>query len=159
MPIDNKSMALGGLILLLGLAAGYTLSHSPKNDFVNPDLALSIDPDCTLNEASCVTTLTDDSALEFKIEPRPIQGISPLVFSISAPNLEIKQAVIDLSGIDMNMGSYRFEFKPKGDNLYAANGNLPVCVRGQMLWQADIWLETKQKGLVKVPYIFSVVKP
>ena len=159
MPIDQKLTALGGLILLLGLAAGYTLSRTPNNEFVKPDMAFTIDPECALNQASCVTALTEDSTLEFNIEPRPIQGISPLVFSISAQNLDIKQAVVDLSGVDMNMGSYRFELKPEADDHYTADGNLPVCVRGQMLWQADVWLDTRQKGLIKIPYVFSASKP
>lgn len=158
MAIDKKTVSLGALILLAGLGAGYTLSRMPTNDFIKPDLALLVDKQCLLNEAACTTELIDNSSINFNIEPRPIKGVSPLAFTLHADNLDIKQAVVDLSGVDMNMGSYRFTFKPKGDNLYVADGNLPVCIRDQMLWQADVWLDTKQKGLIKVPYIFSAKK-
>lgn len=159
MAIDKKFASLGALILLAGLGVGYTLNRMPENAYINPDVTLTVDEQCALNTADCIVELSNDSAISFNIAPRPIKGVSPLVFSLNVDNLEIKQAVIDLTGVDMNMGSYRFAFESQGNNLYTANGNLPVCIRNQMLWQADIWLDTKQQGLVKVPYIFSAQKP
>ena len=85
--------------------------------------------------------------------------MSPLVFTVkAAQGLDIQNAVIDLSGTEMNMGSYRFEFEAVGSGVFEAKGTLPVCIRNQMEWQAVVWLDTKQQGLIKAPYIFTAAK-
>ena len=157
MKIDLKFISLGLLVLLLGFGAGYFL-QKPDNVYRDPDLTLSADPECVLNEAACKTSIIDDGTIDFSIRPRPILGASPLSFTLSTENIEIKGAALDLSGVDMNMGSYRFELEADTDGGYGAAGNLPVCVRNQMQWQADLWLNTRNHGLIKVPYIFTAYK-
>ncbi len=158
MKIDPKFASLGALILLLGFGAGYFLQGNPGNDFENPDLTLSVDSECSLNEAACKTLIAGGAVLKFAIEPRPIPGASLLIFDLHTENIDIQNAVLDLSGVSMNMGRYRFELESDDKGGYRAEGNLPVCVRNQMLWQADIWLTTEKYGLIKVPYIFTAYK-
>ncbi len=159
MKMDLKFISLGALLLLLGFGAGYYLQTGPQREYLNPDLEFSVDRDCELNQAACETDIQGDGTLSFSIEPRPIYGVSPLVFTIkSAQGLDIQKAVIDLSGTEMNMGSYRFEFESAGDGVFEVKGTLPVCIRNQMEWQAVVWLDTKQQGLIKAPYIFTAAK-
>lgn len=162
--MDLKFISLGALLLLLGFGAGYYLQIAPQREYLDPDIELSVDKDCELNQAACVTPVEADGSVLFSIEPRPIYGVSPLLFTLEpmqdsiGNRLEIKNAVIDLSGTEMNMGSYRFELEATDSGVFQAKGTLPVCIRNQMEWQAVVWLDTKQQGLIKVPYIFTAAK-
>ncbi len=163
MSVDPKLIALGALVCVIGFGAGYFYQSEPHNPYLNPDVVLTLDQDCGLNQASCERAINETASIQFSIEPRPIMAVSPLVFSLDSRHLDIESAVIDLSGTDMNMGNYRFELKPDGQrdgvDQFIAEGNLPVCVRNQMDWQADVWLQTKQQGLIKVPHVFTAYKP
>jgi len=158
MKINYKFISLAALLLLLGFGAGYFLSGEPVDIYQNPDLNLAIDPECALNEAACDRQISAGGSVEFSIGPKPILGASPLMFELSTQNLDVQSVVIDLEGVSMNMGRYRFELEPDGKGRFIAAGNLPVCVRNQMAWQADVWLDTRAQGLIKVPYLFTAYK-
>jgi len=158
MKINAKFVALITLVLVLGFGAGYLLSLEPEDAFQNPDLTLSVDPQCTLNEAACSVSIARYARLKFAITPRPILGASPLNFNIRVEGIDIQDIALELSGASMNMGRYRQQLKSQAKGEYLAQGSLPVCVRNQMQWQADIWLRTRELGLVKVPYQFTAYK-
>jgi len=134
------------------------MSSEPVDIYQNPGLSMPVDPDCVLNEAVCESKLAGGGTIGLMIGPKPILGASPLKFELSTQNLEVESAVIDLEGVDMNMGRYRFELDPDGESKFVAAGNLPVCVRNQMVWQADVWLNTRNQGLIKQSYIFTAYK-
>ncbi len=163
MSADPKLIALGALVLVIGFGAGFFYQSMPNNPYLNPDVVLSVDQDCGLNQAGCERKIKELGSIRFAVEPRPIMAMSPLVFSLETQDLEVESAVIDLSGVDMNMGSYRFVFdsnqQNEGVGQFIARGNLPVCVRNKMDWQADIWLQTKRQGLLKVAHVFTAYKP
>ena len=158
MKINYKFASLAGLLLMLGFGAGYFLQSESFKPVQGPDLSLQVDPDCVLNEAACERKITATGTIEFSIGPRPILGASPLTFNLSVDKLDVQSASIELKGVSMNMGSYRFDLAPDGNGRFIAEGNLPVCVRNQMLWQADVWLKTRAQGLVKVSYLFTAYK-
>ena len=158
MEINFKFASLAVLLLMLGFGAGYFFSSEPVDLYQDPDLTLSVDAECVLNDAACNTSLVGSSTFSFAIGPKPILGASPLSFKLSVENIDVHSAVLDLKGVSMNMGSYRFDLEPDGKGGFVAEGNLPVCVRNQMQWQADIWLKTSEQGLIKAPYIFTAYK-
>ena len=158
MKINFKFVALAGLLLLLGFGTGYIMNSESVELDQNPDLSLPVEPQCVLNEATCVRKLTPSGTIEFSIGPRPIRGASPLTFNLSVDQLDVQSAAIELKGVSMNMGSYRFDLAADGNGRFTAEGNLPVCIRGQMRWQADVWLKTRTRGLVKVSYMFTAYK-
>ena len=158
MEINFKFASLAVLLLMLGFGAGYFLSSEPVDLYQDPDLTLSVDVECVLNDAACNTLLADSSTFSFAIGPKPILGASPLSFKLSVENIDVHSAVLDLKGVSMNMGSYRFDLEPDGKGGFMAEGNLPVCVRNQMQWQAEVWLKTSEQGLIKAPYLFTAYK-
>jgi hypothetical protein len=158
MKMNYKFASLAGLLLMLGFGAGYLLNNEPIKLAQDPDLSLPVDPACVLNETACERNITTGGTIGFSIGPRPILGASPLTFNLSVDQLDVQSAAIELKGVSMNMGSYHFDLTPDGDGGFIAEGNLPVCVRNQMLWQADVWLKTRAQGLVKVSYLFTAYK-
>lgn len=157
MKIDLKFAALAALVLLLGFGAGFLLSM-PGEGFTEPDVSLELDPQCQLNQGACERTLAQGGVVQFAVGPQPILGAAPLHFELDVRNLDIRSAAVDLSGVDMNMGSYRFELEAEAQGLYRADGTLPVCVRNRMLWQADLWLKTRKRGVIRIPYRFTAFK-
>jgi len=158
MKLDLKFISLAILLLLLGFGGGYYLQTMPGQEYLNPDLTLEVDNQCDLNVTACRRALNGAGSIKFAIEPRPIFGVSPLVFSLDAQSLDVSRAMLDLSGTVMNMGSYRFDFKRSAEGRWVAEGVLPVCIRNEMEWRAEVWLDTQQQGLVKVPFIFTAAK-
>jgi hypothetical protein len=156
--MNYKFISLALLLLLLGFGAGYFLNSELVDIRQDPDLSLYVDPECVLNDVACETALVNSGIINFSIGPKPIVGASPLSFYLSVENIEVQDAALDLKGVNMNMGSYRFEFEPDSNGVYVAKGNLPVCVGNQMQWQADVWLKTHERGLIKVPYLFTAYK-
>lgn len=157
MKMDPKFISLGLLLVLLGFTAGYLLqlSNGPGRE---PDLVLAHDPDCDLNLSACKTRLPDQGLVEFSIEPRPVYGASPLRFELRTERLTIKNAVLKLSGLDMNMGSYQFGLESNAEGGWSIEGNLPVCVRNRMQWKGELRLDTGEHGLVQLGYIFAAYK-
>lgn len=157
MKIDLKFISLGVLLVLVGFGAGYLLQVSDDGSR-EPDHVLDYDANCDLNQSACQTLVLAQGEVEFSIGPRPIYGASPLTFEVKAKQLAVRSAVINLSGLDMNMGSYRFELESDGSGGFSVDGNLPVCVRNQMQWKAELRLNTREHGLVLLPYIFTAYK-
>ena len=157
MKIDLKFAALGSLVLLLGFGGGYLLS-TPEDEFAKPDFSLELDSECRLNQGACQRTLEQGGAVQFAVGPQPILGAAPLYFELDVEDLDIRRAAVDLSGVDMNMGSYRFELEVDAQGRYRAEGILPVCVRNRMVWRADLWLQTRKRGLLRIPYQFTAFK-
>lgn len=157
MKFDRKFVSLAVLLLLAGFGAGYVL-HFGAPEYAEPDLAVALDPDCSLNGEACVRALPGDAVVSLSIVPQPVLGASPLEFILQGDGIEIEDAVVDLSGVDMNMGSYRFEFVADERGGYRVEAVLPVCVRNQMQWHAALWLHTRGHGLVQVPYEFTAYK-
>jgi hypothetical protein len=158
MQLNYKFISLALLLLLLGFGSGYFLNDELIDIHQDPDLSLYVDPECALNDVACETNLANSGTINFSIGPKPILGASPLSFNLSVENIEVQAATLNLKGVNMNMGSYRFEFEPDGNGAYVAEGNIPVCVRNQMQWQADVWLKTAEQGLIKIPYLFMAYK-
>jgi len=158
MKIDPKFASLAALLVLLGFGAGYLLSTEPDVSFQNPDITLSVDPECKLNEAACERPIAEAGSMLFSIGPKPVLGASPLTFELTTNNIDVDRAAIDLKGVSMNMGSYRLLLEADGEGGFRTEGNLPVCVRNQMLWQADVWLQSPKLGLIKVPFQFTAYK-
>jgi len=160
MRIDPKFISLLVLLSLLGFGGGYYLKSRPAPEYQpeNPDLVIPLDARCDLNQADCETNLPGVGAIIFSIQPRPIMGVSPLQFRVQTQGLVLRHAVLELSGVDMNMGLTRLAMHADETGRYVADGSLSVCVRDQMQWRAELWLDTRSRGLIKVPYIFTAAK-
>jgi len=160
MKVDLKFISLLVLLSLLGFGGGYYLKNRPVPEYQpeNPDLEIPLDARCDLNKGDCETSLSGAGKIIFSILPRPILGVSPLQFSVRLEGLTLRRAVLELSGVDMNMGMTRLAMQPDGTGRYVADGSLSVCVRDRMQWRAELWLDTQSQGLIKVPYIFTAAK-
>jgi hypothetical protein len=101
---------------------------------------------CNLHEQSCQATLKDGTVLTFDIEPKNIPLMEPLHFTVTTPH---SLAYIDLKifATNMNMGFHTLTLKPTASGVYEAQGVLPTCMVGGMVWQANVILNEKSQSL------------
>lgn len=156
----RRLYALVGLALLMALAVTATKLFSPHPETPREaDITLPADPECDLQLGPCTLPLTGGGRVTFAIEPRPIRPIEPLRITAQIEGAAVKDVLVDMQGVTMNMGITRFRLEPGDDGRYAGGGQLPICVRSRMDWRADVWLQTEQQGVIVAPFLFSTITP
>ena len=61
---------------------------------------------------------------------------------------------VDFAGVDMNMGMNRPQLVDRSKGNYTAEVTLPVCITGQMDWQATVLVEAGSERIA-VPFRFA----
>ncbi len=140
--------------ILLGLAllgiAGYQLAP-----LLNPraDVALARS-DCNIGQQACVATLPNGGEMEFSIEPRPIAVLKPLQLQATFRSTEVRKVEVDFTGSEMKMGYNRPQLEREiGSDRFSGQASLPVCITGNMEWDATVLVDTGQ-AIVAVPFRF-----
>lgn len=118
------------------------------------DVPLPLVADCHLDREICSAALPGGGRLEVSLEPRPISTIKPIQVSVSIVGLSAGRVDVDFQGVDMNMGLHRLPLAAAGPGRFSAETTLPVCVTGQMIWQATILVEADRKN-ISVPFRFA----
>lgn len=149
----NKKLLIdliGVLLIVLVVVVGYKLSPMllPKADVtVQPEAG------CDLQRQGCLAKLPGGGSVELEMGTRPIPLVKPFEVRVNAGNLQPGRVEIDFAGIEMNMGYNRLLLAPRGDGTYVAEATLPVCITGQMAWQATVLLESGHERIA-IPYRF-----
>ena len=104
------------------------------------------DTTCDLHQSACDVRLSDGSPLRLEIEPKSIPLMQPLHFKVTT-SLDVPILEIKLFATNMNMGLHTIKLKQtttKG--LYEGDGMLPTCIMGNMVWQANVIINEKNKS-------------
>jgi hypothetical protein len=142
---------IGLLLIALVVVVGYKLSPLllPRADtVVHPD------PACDLQRQACGVDLPGGGRVELEALTRPIPMVRPFAVRVRVADVEARAVEVDFAGIDMNMGFNRPQLTAEGPGRFAGEVTLPVCISGQMDWQATLLLTTAS-GRIAVPYRFS----
>ncbi len=143
---------IGVLLIALVVVVGYKLSPLllPKSDVVvQPDAA------CDLQRGPCRAVLPAGGSVELAMGSLPIPLVKPFEVRVVIEGFTPTRVEVDFAGIDMNMGYNRPQLAARGNGLYAAEVTLPVCVSGQMEWQATVLIEAGGRRIA-IPYRFAV---
>lgn len=135
------------ILLAIALIGVVTWKLQPKSDVAVP---LST---CNLNLQSCAADLPGGGGLEFSIEPRPIPVLRPLVLRVTVRGIEPEKVEVDFAGTAMNMGFNRPQLKRAATGGYEGQTTLPVCVSGEMEWQATVIVTARGKAIA-LPFRF-----
>lgn len=145
--IDIIGLELIALIVIVG----YKLSPMllPKADVtVQPEHA------CNLQREACTVQLPSGGQVTLTMGTRPVPLVKPFEVQVATSGFAPTRVEVDFSGIDMNMGLNRPQLAARGEGSYAADVTLPVCITGNMDWQATVLIE-KGNERVAIPYRFS----
>lgn len=145
--------AIGLLLIALVVVVGYKLSPLllPK-----ADVTVQPDPGCDLNRAACRVALPGGGQLELRMNPRPIPMVRPFQVEVKLEGINAARVEVDFAGIEMNMGLNRIELVAGAVGVHAGEATLPVCITGQMDWQATVLVETGSQRIA-VPFRFASV--
>ncbi len=163
-------MSILSVILIAVLVSlAYYKNQQAKSQAIM--LQLTADQSCDLQKTDCtlawdkgnLPTAKEDLSpakgfVTLSITPRPIPLVKPIQISVQLKNLSNIEAVaVDFKGTTMNMGPNNVKLTLAENNTWRGSGMLPVCIRNQMEWQADVYLQTPQ-GIIVAPFIFLTRK-
>lgn len=142
---------IGILLIALVVVVGYKLSPIllPK-----ADVTVQPAPTCDLHRQACAVSLPGGGELLLNLTPKPIPMVKPFAIEVTLNGLEASRVEVDFAGIDMNMGLNRPLLVARGEGRHVGEASLPVCITGQMDWQATVLVETGSQRIA-VPYRFS----
>lgn len=145
--------AIGILLIALVVVVGYKLSP-----ILLPKADLTVQPEagCDLHKQACAAQLPDGGRVELSSSVLPIPMVKPFKVQVAVSGLKASRVEVDFTGIDMNMGLNRPVLVDQGSGRFVAEANLPVCITGEMDWQATVLIESGNQRIA-IPYRFSGV--
>lgn len=153
-PRLNKKLLIdlvGLLLIALVVVVGYKLSPILMP---GADVTIQPDPGCDLRRQSCAVTLPGGGRVELGSSVRPIPLVKPFDVLVDVTGIEPRRVEVDFAGIEMNMGLIRPQLSARAPGRYAAEVTLPVCITGQMEWQATVLLDTGGERIA-IPFRFQ----
>jgi len=94
-------------------------------------------PTCDLHLSSCKADIPKFGTLEFEIEPKNIPLMKQLTFTVKSTN-DVDELDLHIYATNMNMGYHSFTLKKIAPKTYKAEGILPTCTVGGMIWNAEV---------------------
>lgn len=151
--MNKKILAdvIGLELIALVVIVGYKLSPMllPK-----ADVTVQPDPVCNLQREACSVALPSGGKIQLTMGTRPVPLVKPFEVQVTTTGLSPSRVEIDFAGVDMNMGMNRPQLTERATGNYTAEVTLPVCITGQMDWQATVLLESGNERIA-IPYRFS----
>ena len=144
---------IGMLLIALVVVVGYKLSPLllPRADVV-----VQPDPACNLQRQACAVRLPSGGSVELAMGTRPVPMVKPFEVLVTVGGFAPARVEVDFAGIEMNMGLNRPQLAARGDGRFSGQVTLPVCITGQMDWQATVLVETGGQRIA-VPFRFASV--
>lgn len=112
---------------------------------------------CDLHQGPCTRQFEDGHTVRFSIQPNPIKVMELLTLEVVTSYESPWSVEVDFSGVDMNMGFNRPALKAVGEGRYRGETMLPTCIRGRMIWEADVLIRTAE-GYRSAPFRFTTVR-
>jgi len=125
-----------------------------------------LDSSCDLLQQDCSLSFASGGELRLSIRPRGIPAVHPLELEVRLAGLPPPQRVeIDFRGVDMDMGFNRKALEKQevlgpdaaqravSESIWTGSGMLPVCVRDQMTWEAQVLVHYPQQ-ILAAPFRF-----
>ena len=151
-PVKKKILIdlIGLLCISLIIVVGYKLSPLllPK-----ADVTIRPDPICDLHRQACTVSPPAGGTVELAMGAHPIPMVKPFRISVTTRNFSPSRVAVDFAGLEMNMGFNRVELASHNDGSHVGEASLPVCITGQMEWQATVLIETGSERIA-IPYRF-----
>ena len=147
--IDLIGIELIALVVVVGFKLSPILL--PK-----ADVTVMPDPACDLQKQACTVTLPAGGKVELSMGDKAIPLVKPFGVRVTTSGFSPSRVELDFAGVDMNMGYNRPELALQGEGRYVGEATLPVCITGQMDWQATVLVETGSQRIA-VPFRFASV--
>lgn len=112
--------------------------------------------DCDLSSGSCQQSLAGGK-VTFSIAPGEIPLMKPLTLAVVVEGLATAGVVVEIRGLNMEMGLNRTALTAAGDGHWQGETILPICSQRQMKWEAAVQLDAGER--YEVPFSFHTTRP
>lgn len=140
------------LLLIAGLAFLFARHwQSLQADFVR------VDPpaDCDLHAGPCRQVVAG-GRVSLAIVPNAIPLMQPLKLQVQTEGLAVRGVVVEIRGLNMDMGLNRTQLAPAGADRWDGETILPICSQNRMNWEAAVRLDGERR--FEVPFLFDTAR-
>lgn len=114
---------------------------------------------CDLHTTACSTTFNNQT-ITLDVTPKPIPVARMLNASIElddiAPDNQIEDVALDISGVNMYMGYNRVSFNPTETvSHYRGKSMLAFCTIDEMEWQLTVLIKLKDGRTIQAPFLLK----
>ncbi|MDG3085862.1 hypothetical protein P7F88_07040 [Vibrio hannami] len=120
------------VLFCLALVAGY-FAPDVIHSLSQPSEQVDLSKYCVLSTEPCVQN--DVSML---LEHDITRPLVPTTLSVHWPSSEAESLLIELQGVEMDMGIAKYQLKRQENGYYQAQLLLPVCTFDKMTWVGTI---------------------
>ncbi|WP_407333851.1 hypothetical protein [Enterovibrio sp. 27052020O] len=119
------------LFIIVFLCAGYWLAD--RFLFANTEETSDRAPDCTLSTSPCVFSSATASLVSDTVAP-----LNPTTLNVTVTDADAPYLLLELEGVEMNMGIYKLKLTRTQANQYRGDVMLPICMDAEMTWRGAI---------------------
>ncbi|MGV6810339.1 MAG: hypothetical protein ACWA5U_10750 [bacterium] len=140
----------------------WRLSLYPTDHF---DYIASADEQCELRKQACYLTLPTGERVGLTVTPADLPLLTPLEWQVSLERMTAKQVVLDIVGLNMDMGYNRTTLTPAtvtsagvvapSAQVFRGQALLPICTLDTMQWEARLLIETHDQQRLLMPFRFQ----
>lgn len=112
--------------------------------------------DCDLRDGPCVQPV-HSGRLSLSIAPAEIPLMETLVLEVGTHGLPADAVMVEIRGLNMDMGLNRTALHRTGDQVWRGETILPVCSQRRMDWEAAVQVDAGQR--FEVPFLFATTRP
>ena len=124
------------LIVLISAFTWRTITYVPISDtsLISEDLKV-----CDITNQGCMLNI-DNNQIIIDVQQRPIKQNSEMTVSVVAIDSKWK---MEAEGVDMNMGTLKFNHLETEDNMQLYSVFVPKCKHNEMKWQINLSSENR----------------
>lgn len=94
---------------------------------------VNLDDYCMLSTTSC-----EQNTVAMTLDRETAQPLAPTKIKVVWEGAASETLMLSLTGLEMEMGSARFQLKNIGNNTYEGDVILPVCTLDKMTWIGEL---------------------
>ena len=94
---------------------------------------VNLDDYCMLSTTSC-----EQNTVTMTLDRETAQPLAPTKIKVVWEGAASDTLMLSLAGLEMEMGSARFQLKSIGNNTYEGDVILPVCTLDEMTWIGEL---------------------
>ena len=111
---------------------------------------------CDLRAGPCQQSVAG-GRVKLSITPAQIPLMKPLRLVLSTEDIAVTGVVVEIRGLNMEMGLNRTRLERTGASDWSGETILPICSQRGMEWEAAVQLE--MEGRFEVPFRFQTTRP
>jgi hypothetical protein len=106
---------------------------------------------CDLRAGPCTRAL-GEYRLSLAISPPEIPLMTTLTLRVETDSPDVRQVVVEIRGLNMDMGLNRTRLQPDQDGGWVGETILPLCSQRRMEWEAAVQLDGVERFEVPFPF-------